>query len=32
MKALRFLLPLAIFVVLVGFLWVGLARDPHEVP
>jgi cytochrome c biogenesis protein CcmG, thiol:disulfide interchange protein DsbE len=32
MKALRFLLPLAIFVVLVGFLWAGLARDPHEVP
>jgi cytochrome c biogenesis protein CcmG/thiol:disulfide interchange protein DsbE len=32
MKALRFLLPLAIFVVLVGFLWVGLGRDPREVP
>jgi len=32
MKALRFLLPLGIFVVLVGFLWVGLSRDPREVP
>ena len=32
MKVLRSLLPLAIFVVLVGFLWVGLARDPREVP
>ena len=32
MKTLRFIVPLAIFVVLVGFLWVGLARDPREVP
>ena len=32
MKALRFLLPLGIFVVLVGFLYVGLFRDPREVP
>jgi cytochrome c biogenesis protein CcmG/thiol:disulfide interchange protein DsbE len=32
MKALRFLLPLGIFVILVGFLYVGLFRDPHEVP
>jgi cytochrome c biogenesis protein CcmG/thiol:disulfide interchange protein DsbE len=32
MKALRFLLPLGVFVVLVGFLYVGLYRDPHEVP
>ena len=32
MKSLRFLLPLGLFVVLVGFLWVGLSRDPHEVP
>ncbi len=32
MKALRFLIPLAMFVILVGFLWVGLYRDPHEVP
>jgi cytochrome c biogenesis protein CcmG/thiol:disulfide interchange protein DsbE len=28
----RFLLPLIIFVVLVIFLWVGLGRDPREVP
>lgn len=32
MKSMRFLLPLAIFVVLVGFLAVGLTRDPREVP
>jgi cytochrome c biogenesis protein CcmG/thiol:disulfide interchange protein DsbE len=28
----RFLIPLALFLVLVGFLAVGLNRDPHEVP
>lgn len=28
----RFLLPLAIFIVLVAFLAVGLNHDPHEVP
>ncbi len=28
----RFLIPLVIFVVLVAFLWVGLGRDPREVP
>ncbi len=28
----RFLLPLVIFLVLAGFLAVGLNRDPHEVP
>ncbi|HUW51746.1 MAG TPA: DsbE family thiol:disulfide interchange protein [Sulfuricella sp.] len=28
----RFLIPLAIFLVLVGFLGVGLRLDPHEVP
>ncbi len=28
----RFLLPLALFLVLVGFLAVGLNRDPREVP
>lgn len=28
----RFLIPLAVFVVLVGFLAVGLNRDPREVP
>jgi cytochrome c biogenesis protein CcmG/thiol:disulfide interchange protein DsbE len=32
MKALKFLIPLAIFVVLVAFLAVGLTRDPREVP
>jgi cytochrome c biogenesis protein CcmG/thiol:disulfide interchange protein DsbE len=31
MKA-KFLIPLALFGVLVGFLAVGLNRDPHEVP
>jgi cytochrome c biogenesis protein CcmG/thiol:disulfide interchange protein DsbE len=31
MKA-KFLIPLALFAVLVGFLAVGLQRDPHEVP
>jgi cytochrome c biogenesis protein CcmG/thiol:disulfide interchange protein DsbE len=29
---LRYLIPLAIFVVLVVFLAIGLGRDPHEVP
>jgi cytochrome c biogenesis protein CcmG/thiol:disulfide interchange protein DsbE len=28
----RFLFPLALFLVLVGFLAVGLRRDPHQVP
>ncbi|HJV60159.1 MAG TPA: DsbE family thiol:disulfide interchange protein [Albitalea sp.] len=28
----RFLIPLGLFIVLVGFLAVGLNRDPHEVP
>jgi cytochrome c biogenesis protein CcmG/thiol:disulfide interchange protein DsbE len=32
MKAMRFLIPLAAFAVLVGFLAVGLKLDPHEVP
>jgi len=32
MKNLRWSIPLAIFVVLVAFLWVGLGRDPREVP
>jgi cytochrome c biogenesis protein CcmG/thiol:disulfide interchange protein DsbE len=31
MKA-KFLIPLLLFIVLVGFLAVGLSRDPHEVP
>ena len=29
---LRYLIPLALFVVLVVFLAIGLGRDPHEVP
>ena len=32
MKILRWSLPLAIFVVILGFLFVGLFRDPREVP
>ena len=32
MKSLKFLLPLAVFAVLVGFLAAGLQRDPREVP
>jgi len=31
-KALRWAIPLAIFIVLVAFLWVGLGRDPRQVP
>jgi cytochrome c biogenesis protein CcmG, thiol:disulfide interchange protein DsbE len=32
MKALRYLVPLAVFIALVGFFAVGLMRDPREVP
>ncbi len=32
MKFLRWCLPLAIFIVVAGFLYVGLYRDPREVP
>jgi len=32
MKSLRFILPLAVFLVLVGFLAAGLKLDPREVP
>jgi cytochrome c biogenesis protein CcmG/thiol:disulfide interchange protein DsbE len=32
MKSLRLLVPLAIFIVIVAFLWAGLSRDPREVP
>lgn len=32
MKSWRLVLPLAVFIVLVAFLWVGLSRDPREVP
>jgi cytochrome c biogenesis protein CcmG/thiol:disulfide interchange protein DsbE len=28
----RFLIPLLVFLVLVAFLWVGLSRNPREVP
>jgi hypothetical protein len=31
-SALRFVLPLAIFVVLAGFLFAGLGLNPREVP
>ena len=32
MKTVRWSIPLAIFVVLIAFLWIGLGRDPREVP
>src|SRR5215468_8961818 len=32
MKSVRWAIPLVIFLVLVVFLWVGLGRDPPEVP
>jgi cytochrome c biogenesis protein CcmG/thiol:disulfide interchange protein DsbE len=32
LKAVRWSIPLAIFIVLLAFLWVGLGRDPREVP
>ena len=32
MKVLRWSLPLAVFLVVLGFLFVGLFRDPREVP
>jgi len=32
MKSLRFILPLVLFAVLVGFLWHGLSLNPREVP
>ena len=32
MKALRFIVPLAIFATLIVFLWRGLSLDPREVP
>jgi cytochrome c biogenesis protein CcmG/thiol:disulfide interchange protein DsbE len=31
-KRWRLVLPLVVFVVLVGFLWIGLSLDPREVP
>jgi cytochrome c biogenesis protein CcmG/thiol:disulfide interchange protein DsbE len=32
MRKLRWFLPLVVFLVLAAFFWVGLSRDPHEVP
>jgi len=32
MKNIRWSVPFAIFVILLAFLWVGLGRDPREVP
>jgi cytochrome c biogenesis protein CcmG/thiol:disulfide interchange protein DsbE len=32
MKNIRWSVPLAIFIILLAFLWVGLGRDPREVP
>lgn len=32
MKSLKFILPLVIFALLVGFLWRGLSLNPREVP
>jgi cytochrome c biogenesis protein CcmG/thiol:disulfide interchange protein DsbE len=32
MKSLRFVLPLAVFLLLIAFLYIGLYRDPREVP
>jgi cytochrome c biogenesis protein CcmG/thiol:disulfide interchange protein DsbE len=32
MKTVRWSIPLALFVVLIAFLWVALGRDPREVP
>ena len=32
MKSLRLLIPLAVFILIVAFLWAGLGRDPREVP
>jgi len=32
MKTFRWSIPLAVFIILLAFLWVGLGRDPREVP
>jgi cytochrome c biogenesis protein CcmG/thiol:disulfide interchange protein DsbE len=32
MKTVRWSIPLVIFIILVAFLWIGLGRDPREVP
>ena len=31
-RRLLFLVPLALFLVLVGYFWIGLGRDPHQLP
>lgn len=31
-RRLPYILPLAMFVLLVVYFWVGLGRDPHELP
>ena len=31
-RRLPYLLPLAVFVALAGYFWIGLGKDPHEVP
>jgi cytochrome c biogenesis protein CcmG/thiol:disulfide interchange protein DsbE len=32
MRRAPFLVPLVVFVVLAGYFWIGLGKDPHEVP
>ena len=32
MRRAPFVIPLVLFVVLVGYFWIGLGQDPHEVP
>lgn len=32
MSRLLFFIPLAIFLVLVGYFWIGLSKDPNEIP
>src|ERR1700676_2867 len=32
MKKIRWSIPLVVFIILVAFLWIGLGRDPREVP
>jgi cytochrome c biogenesis protein CcmG/thiol:disulfide interchange protein DsbE len=32
MRRLPYFLPLALFFVLAGYFWIGLGKDPHEIP
>lgn len=32
MSRLLFLIPLAVFLVLAGYFWIGLGKNPHEIP